>query len=337
MVQRKISSFFKRSSAQVDDGDGRLAIVDETEHAIDETCECRAPESNGTIEIDDGELGNRDLEEQAVNKKRKRSYAQVHLELGQSDFLLRGCSICGIKYTPGNALDEKSHARFHKNYTHGVPFKGWCEERLVGMPLVEGGRVIVVLDSDPRPRRNKVQEVVQMMENELGSGWIYHKLCKVYLFIESQRIAGCLVAEPIKEAFKVISRAVKGKPDSGIIKTVRKGAATLQFGNAIFQREAVRRSPPVAKNKVLDENLMGAIYCEDAAVPAVCGIRAIWVTPSNRRKRVATHLVDAARRSFCEGYELEHSQLAFSEPTSAGRALASSYLGSRPLLVYRAL
>ncbi|KAK4799918.1 hypothetical protein SAY86_025283 [Trapa natans] len=29
-----------------------------------------------------------------------------------------------------------------------------------------------------------------------------------------------------------------------------------------------------------------------------------------------------------------YAQLAFSEPTSAGRALASSYMGSRPLLVY---
>ncbi|KAH0983220.1 hypothetical protein GBA52_010397 [Prunus armeniaca] len=33
-----------------------------------------------------------------------------------------------------------------------------------------------------------------MMESELGSGWILHKLCKVYLFILSQRIVGCLVA-----------------------------------------------------------------------------------------------------------------------------------------------
>lgn len=118
---------------------------------------------------------------------------------------------------------------------------------------------------------------------------------QVYLFIASWRIAGCLVAEPIKEAFKVIPHAEKEKPTGGIMKAAIKRPATLQFGNAIFQREAIRRAPPVAKDKVLDESLMGAIFCEEEAVPAVCGIRAVWVTPSNRRKHIATHLLDAAR------------------------------------------
>ncbi|KAK4799143.1 hypothetical protein SAY86_024508 [Trapa natans] len=104
-------------------------------------------------------------------------------------------------------------------------------------------------------------------------------------------VAGCLVAEPIKEAFKVIPRADKEKPAERIMKGAIKRPATLQ---------------------------------------------AIWVTSSNRRKHIATHLLNAARRSFCEGHELDPSQLAFSEPTSAGRALASSYMGSRLLLVYRA-
>ncbi|KAK4740230.1 hypothetical protein R3W88_003927 [Solanum pinnatisectum] len=34
------------------------------------------------------------------------------------------------------------------------------------------------------------------------------------------------------------------------------------------------------------------------AVSALCGIRAIWVTPSNRRKHIASYLLDAA--SVCD-------------------------------------
>lgn len=56
-------------------------------------------------------------------KNKKRSYAQFHLELGQSDFLLHACSTCGIKYAPGDEEDEKAHKTFHKNYTHGIQFK----------------------------------------------------------------------------------------------------------------------------------------------------------------------------------------------------------------------
>lgn len=57
------------------------------------------------------------------NLNKKRSYAQYHLELGQSDFLLHTCSICGFNYAAGDDGDEKVHKAFHKNYTHGIQFK----------------------------------------------------------------------------------------------------------------------------------------------------------------------------------------------------------------------
>ncbi|CAB4317408.1 unnamed protein product [Prunus armeniaca] len=95
----------------------------------------------------------------------------------------------------------------------------------------------------------------------------------------------------------------------------------------------MRKAPSVPE--ALNENLNGAIFCEEEAVPAVCGIRAIWVTQANRRKHIATQLLDALRKSFCMGFVLEHSQLAFSQPTSAGKALASNYIGGGYFLVYK--
>ena len=59
--------------------------------------------------------------EKVLNKK--RSYAQFHLELGQSDFVLHSCKIYGIKYAKGDKADEKIHSTFHRNYTIGIPFK----------------------------------------------------------------------------------------------------------------------------------------------------------------------------------------------------------------------
>ena len=55
--------------------------------------------------------------------EKKRSYAQFHLELGQSGFLLHSCSTCGLKYSPGDEGDEQVHKAFHKNYSHGIQFK----------------------------------------------------------------------------------------------------------------------------------------------------------------------------------------------------------------------
>ncbi|KAK4760273.1 hypothetical protein SAY87_005166 [Trapa incisa] len=211
--------------------------------------------------------------------------------------------------------DEKSHIVFHKNYSLGVPFKGWANERLIPTHSVEVGRIVVVLQSDPSGYRNKVQEVLEMTKGELGSGWIYNELCN------SQRIAGCLVAEPIKEAFRAISDSETKTEGPNIREErVKLKFVGLQFGNIEFQREVVKRLPSVATKKCLS----GAIYCEEDPIPAVCGVRAIWVSPSHRRKHIATHLLDAVRRSFCKGGVIEHSQLAFSQPTSAGKATLPS-------------
>ncbi|CAJ2659180.1 unnamed protein product [Trifolium pratense] len=78
-----------------------------------------------------------------------------------------------------------------------------------------------------------------------------------------------------------------------------------------------------------------AIFCECNPVAAICGIRAIWVTPSNRRKHIASQILDAVRKSFCTGMEFEHAQLAFSVPTSVGKAFAHSYTGTGSFLVYK--
>ncbi|KAG6690448.1 hypothetical protein I3842_10G016900 [Carya illinoinensis] len=199
------------------------------------------------------------------------------------------------------------------------------------MPYTEGGRIILVLDGDPSVYKNKVEEVVKMMEIELGSGCTFHKSCKVYLFISSRRIAGCLVAEPIKQAFELSSCSEDRGFDGTSIKRIEsQKSATLQFGAISLKREVNKKAPSLACSEVLDGNLNGAIIYEREAVLAVCGIRAIWVTPSNRRKHIASQLLDAVRKSFCMGFVLERSQ-----PTSAGKTLAFRYFGSRSFLVYK--
>ncbi|EOY08464.1 Damaged DNA binding,DNA-directed DNA polymerases, putative [Theobroma cacao] len=351
-MQSKINSFFKRSSSSSSIksqksspvfSNDEFAIWENSQHTIVNTYTRRPPKihgndakkesSNERLEkpISENEFSSKDCGSNGRNLNKKRSYAQFHLELGQSDFLLHACSTCRVKYSPGDEEDEKSHSILHKNFTRGIQFKGWRNERVVCMPKVEGGRIVLVLDSDPVAQRKKVQEVVKMMEIELGGEWIFHKLCKVYLFVFSQRIAGCLVAEPIKEASKVLSCSVGERHDGAPAKQTMSKSSKLQFGEIVFQREVDKRGP----SEALIGNHTGAIFCEKEAVPAACGIRAIWVTPSNRRKGIATQLLEAVRKSFCMGFVIEKSQLAFSQPSSEGQALASNYIGTGSFLVYK--
>lgn len=117
---------------------------------------------------------------------------------------------------------------------------------------------------------------------------------QVYLFISQHRIVGCLVAEPIEEAFQVVSYSIAGHSDSTRKKEKQSNSTTLQFGNIIFQREVEKRAVSMSDSEVMHGS-HGAIFCENKAMPAVCGIRAIWVTPSNRRKGIASQLLDAVR------------------------------------------
>ncbi|KAL2901165.1 Protein CHROMOSOME TRANSMISSION FIDELITY 7 [Bienertia sinuspersici] len=307
-MQKTIESFFKYSSTSsptqtnsFDDLFDGIRSKKQPEIRIKYTRQS----TRGAESTSDELIGEESIEEQrGKNEKlkgvdcqgkvltKKRSYAQFHLELGQSDFLLHTCKICGIKYAKGDETDEKVHSTFHKNYTHGIPFKGWSHERVIHLPSLERGRIILVSSSDPPAQRKKVQEVLKVMEIELGDGWIFHELCKVYLFISSQRVAGCMIVEPINTAHKVLSERVSdGVCGREVISTQK----TLQFGGICFQREVSKKGCNHKSFKEMDSNLIGSIVCEKEATPASCGVRAIWVSPSNRRKHIATNLLDAVR------------------------------------------
>ncbi|EOA16964.1 hypothetical protein CARUB_v10005192mg [Capsella rubella] len=296
-MQAKINSFFKPSSSSsssssiiaasvTSDTDDGLAVWEQKRNSIVNTYQRRSAISDRSEALK--KVSSSSSSSAPKDLKKKRNYTQFHLELGQSDFLLRHCAVCGVKYAPGDEIDEKNHQGFHKIFMNGIPFKGWQNERAFTMPLVNKNRIVVVSDNASPAHRNKVQEVVKLMEVELGEDWILHQHCKVYLFVSSQRISGCLVAEPIKEAFKLIAppddeRQIKKESSSS-------PSTSIQFGNIVLQREVSKRCR--ASDDRLDN---GALVCEEEAKPAICGIRAIWVSPSNRRKGIATLLLDTTR------------------------------------------
>ncbi|MQL95635.1 hypothetical protein Taro_028303, partial [Colocasia esculenta] len=282
---------------------------------------------------------------------KKRSYAQYYLEFGQSDFLLHTCSICGMRYARGDEDDEKVHKTFHNNYYHGIPFKGWRSERVISTDKDTGDRIILVLDGDPPAHKHKVLEVVKLLEGELGlsDGWLLHKLCKVYLFVSNNRIVGSMFAEPIRQAYRVISNS-RFLSDSNRKETTEPTSCTsssadaestgpdrslLQFGDIRFRREAMKRIPSNGGHKVNAFD-SGAIFRDEEPVPARCGIRAIWVVPSKRRQGIATKLLDSVRKDFGPDYLIEATRCAFSQPTSAGKAFATTYSCTDTFLVYRA-
>jgi len=66
----------------------------------------------------------------------------------------------------------------------------------------------------------------------------------------------------------------------------------------------------------------------------LAGVQLIWVHWKHRRKHVASRLLDALRETLVFGCTLRHAELAFSAPTTSGRALAEKYIQSKQVWIY---
>ena len=69
--------------------------------------------------------------------------------------------------------------------------------------------------------------------------------------------------------------------------------------------------------------------------PATCGISRVWVATSARRRGIATAMLDGLCQVFVPGRVLSSDELAFSDPTDDGRALALRYTRREDFMVYK--
>lgn len=145
-----------------------------------------------------------------VGKKvplRKSDGSQMMIDAGQKEFGAKQCNVCGIIYEIGNPEDEASHEEHHNSFLNTLRYIGWKKERLVRDLDHHGGRVIMVSPTDPQHCWRKVEEIREIVDQELGfaeNGIRVKENTKVFFYVLEKKIVGCLIAETIREAHKVI-------------------------------------------------------------------------------------------------------------------------------------
>ena len=77
-----------------------------------------------------------------------------------------------------------------------------------------------------------------------------------------------------------------------------------------------------------------ADMCSDKKESIKCGVSRIWVAKTQRRRGIATAMLECLRRNFLFGYYLQINDVAFSSPSEDGKALASKFFGGPQYLVY---
>jgi hypothetical protein len=89
------------------------------------------------------------------------------------------------------------------------------------------------------------------------------------------------------------SRSVSGScRELKFLREKKPSSTELAFGNWKFRREVVHKKRRCVADQ---EDFGGVVLCSKVTVPAVCGVRGIWVSCSERRKGIASHLLDAMR------------------------------------------
>ncbi|XP_053106391.1 N-acetyltransferase ESCO2 isoform X2 [Hemicordylus capensis] len=227
---------------------------------------------------------------------------QMVIDAGQKHFGAVACKSCGMVYSAANPEDEAQHIQYHQRFLGRMKYVGWKNERVVAEFMA--GKIVLILQDDPKYAIKKAEDVRELVDNELGFKQVvltYPAQTQTYLFVSNERkIVGCLIAEPVRQAFRVLSEP----------------PATLE-------------SP--TKNSLEHHR---AWCCSAKPEKVVCGISRIWVFSPMRRKGIASRLVDVVRHTFLFGSYLSTNEIAFSDPTPDGKLFATKYCQTPSFLVY---
>ncbi|KAJ1158246.1 hypothetical protein NDU88_010939 [Pleurodeles waltl] len=237
------------------------------------------------------------------SKKNKESHKetkdQMIIDAGQKHFGAVTCKSCGMIYTAASPEDEAQHIQYHQRLLEGIKFVGWKKERILA--AFWDGKIVLILPDDPKYAIKKAEEVRELVDSELGfkqATLSCPSKAKTYMFVSNEKkIVGCLIAEPIKQAHRVLV-------------------------------------DPVHKGPQIEAENQRAWRCSTKPEAAICGISRIWVFSLLRRKGIATRMMDTVRGNFMYGSFLSLDEIAFSDPTPDGKLFATTYCKAPNFMVY---
>ena len=286
----------------------------------------------------------------------KQRLVQTVLDLGQP-LLPTTCSQCQMSYTPSLPEDTQLHNMYHNRDNSGIELgkaflksaMRWCYQ----VPQIPGS-VIVVDRKMALPSRKVVQKVLGIVNKELGSVLIQEdelwsqrvpdgekddesggKKCdryKAFMHIIDEKCVGICLAERISKAHRVLpceTATSKTIPLNGQFRFNRPASPALTATNE-EEHTHISQKPqiptPVASPTSCSPS--SSISISEETSPAVVGVSRIWTSGAFRHKGIANNLLECVMNQFIYGMEIEAQQVAFSQPTESGAALARAWFGA---------
>ena len=259
--------------------------------------------------------------------KKQQTFVQMQLDLGQD--VRKTCAECGMEYAPANEEDATLHRMYHNMNGDGVelnkPFMKSAMKWVYEVAHIEGSVVVVDRKISPSARK-VVQKVLGVVNKELGATEIDDNVLwsqKALLNEEQDALGSVKRSESEK---RNDSRADRYKIFLHIKNSKCVG---LCLAERITKAQRVKGDvASTTGGKVLSaDHKSSSITVEDGSVPAVVGVSRIWTSKSSRRRGIANNLLDCVLNQFIYGMEIGKDELAFSQPTESGGALARAWYG----------
>jgi N-acetyltransferase len=232
----------------------------------------------------------------------KKKSKQMILDFGQKNVGYKHCKDCGMMFNLNDEQDCEIHKSYHRQKDTILKFNGWKSEKVVREYVAEGRCIVIESSIDNKIALKKANDVLKYVDTQLGiqnSIKLTNNLDESLNSIETNHYKYYLFIK-----------------DHKII------------GFCLAENIAKAHKIQIQK----DSHYVS--YDQTQTIDAICGISRIWVDSSNRRKGIATKLIDCVRANFIYYKILKKNQIAFSDPTEAGRNLARKYFDNEEFLVY---
>ncbi|KAH6873154.1 hypothetical protein BKA58DRAFT_411006 [Alternaria rosae] len=205
------------------------------------------------------------------------------------------CKTCGMQYIPSNAEDAALHKKFHAMNLGGVDFTKPVVERFRKNQIWsgDGSFIAVVGRKDTLAMRNRASDVLKVVNTELAA---------------TSRTAQANATERTTPVSKPRPSAKNPANEA------------LCVGACLAERiwEAYKHGDTVAPHS-------SSISISTDSDPVALGISRIWTSSQQRKKGIATRLLESARSDFIYGLHIEKARVAFSQPTESGGNLARKW------------
>ncbi|KAI0314267.1 hypothetical protein OF83DRAFT_1137599 [Amylostereum chailletii] len=253
--------------------------------------------------------------------RKPTTLTQLHFSIDTT--VLRTCPQCDLTYTKGAPADEILHRSHCARVQRGMDW-GRDEEReivkagvreiaaSVKLKVGRKGRIICVRGDASGKVGSKIAILLETISLHLSSPALTPdilRVSKLYLFLlpsnsssSRETIVGCVIAQQISTAMAIAS--------------------------AVDTNSSAVDDPPLTATLVPVDTDTG-LFCLPTPLPTIMGIPRLFVPSVHRRQGIATLLLNAAASTFMHGYKLDplDGDIAFTQPTSAGRAVMERWGG----------